>query len=304
MLDVLIVGAGPGGMAAGMYAGRYLLKTAIITEDIGGQMNLAHKVENYPGYASISGPELMLKFKEHAEKFDAKIHLGRIEAIRKIEGGFEVVTPSETFQGKTIIYTLGSKHRFLGVPGEDKLAGHGVSYCATCDGAFYREKTVAIVGGGNSAFLGATVVSQYAKKMYMIHRREEFRADPVLIDQVKSYGNIEFILNTEIQEILGDDHITGVTLSKPFHDSHNLALDGIFIEIGSDPAISIATGLGVEVDENNLIQVKADQSTNIPGFYAAGDVTNGSNGFRQAITSASEGCIAADAIFNYLKQQH
>lgn len=303
MYDVIVIGAGPAGMAGAMYAGRYLLKTLVISEDVGGQMNLAHLVENYPGYSSISGPDLMLKFKEHAEKFDAEIKLGRVDAIKQIDGGFEVVTPSDTFQAKTIMYTLGSKHRFLGVPGEEALAGKGVSYCATCDGAFYKDKVVAIVGGGNSAFLGATIVSQYAKKMYLIHRRKDFRADPVLIEQVKKYKNLELVLERNVVELKGSEKIEKAILDKEFNGSKELDLEGIFIEIGSDPTIELTKSLGIELNEENLIKINADQSTNVPGFYAAGDVTNGSNNFRQAITSASEATIAADSIFNYIKEQ-
>jgi thioredoxin reductase (NADPH) len=302
MYDVIVLGAGPAGLAAAMYAGRYLLKTLVLSEDVGGQMMLAHKVENYPGFLSIPGPELMTKFKEHAEKFDAKIVLGRCDKIEKNSSGFVVTSGDKRFEGKTIIYTLGSRHRFLGVPGEKELAGHGVSYCATCDGAFFRGKTVAIIGGGNSAFLGATVVSQYASKMYMIHRRDTFRADPILIEQVKKYPVTEFVLNNSVQEIQGDKVVQRVLLEHEHQGSKELALDGVFIEIGSDPAIVLATDLGVDVTEDNLIKVRADQRTNIEGFYAAGDVTNGSNNFRQAITSAAEGTIAADAVFNALKE--
>lgn len=301
MYDVVILGAGPSGLAAAMYAGRYDLSVCVVSEDVGGQMNLAHKVENYPGILSISGVDLMLQFKEHAEKFGAKIVYARADKIEKTPEGFVVVTPRERIEAKTIIYTLGSKHRHLGAPGEEKLVGKGVSYCATCDGAFYKNKTVAIIGGGNSALTGAVIVSQYAKKLYIIHRREDFRADPVTVEQVRKLPNVEFVLNTNVTEILGDNFISGAKLDKPVNGSDVLPLEGIFIEIGSDPIVKLATDLGVELSHDHLIVVRPDQRTNIEGFYAAGDVTTGSNNFRQAITSAAEGTIAADAIFNYLK---
>jgi thioredoxin reductase (NADPH) len=301
MYDVVILGGGPAGLAAAMYAGRYELSVCIVSEDIGGQMNLADKVENYPGILSISGVDLMLKFKEHAEKFGAKITYARAEKIEKTDAGFAVVTPRERIEGKTLIYTLGSKHRHLGAPGEDKLIGKGVSYCATCDGAFFKNKTVAIVGAGNSAFTGAVIVAQYAKKLYIIHRRDEFRADPVTVAQVQKLPNVEFVLNTNVVEIQGETFISGAKLDKPLNGSDVLPLEGIFIEIGSDPLVKLAQEVGVEVSHDHLIVVRPDQRTNIEGLYAAGDVTTGSNNFRQAITSASEGTIAADAIFNYLK---
>lgn len=299
--DVVILGAGPAGLAAAMYAGRYDLSVCIVSEDVGGQMNLAHKVENYPGILSISGVDLMLQFKEHAEKFGAKIVYARADKIEKTENGFAVITPRERIEGKTIVYTLGSKHRHLGAPGEDKLVGKGVSYCATCDGAFFKNKTVAIIGGGNSAFTGAVIVAQYAKQLYMIHRREEFRADPVTVEQVKKLPNVAFLLNTNVLEIQGENFISGAKLDKAYNGSDVLPLEGVFIEIGSDPLVKLATEVGVELSHDHLIVVRPDQRTNIEGFYAAGDVTTGSNNFRQAITSASEGTIAADAIFNYLK---
>lgn len=303
MYDVVILGAGPSGLAAAMYAGRYDLSVCIVSEDVGGQMNLAHKVENYPGILSISGVDLMLQFKEHAEKFGSKIVYARAEKIEKTDAGFAIVTPRERIEGKTLIYTLGSKHRHLGAPGEEKLVGKGVSYCATCDGAFFKNKTVAIIGGGNSAFTGAVIVAQYAKKLYMIHRRAEFRADPVTVEQVKKLPNVEFLLNTNVLEIQGENFISGVKLDTPVNGSNILPLEGIFIEIGSDPLVKLATDIGVELSHDHLIVVRPDQRTNIEGFYAAGDVTTGSNNFRQAITSAAEGTIAADAIFNYLKSK-
>lgn len=303
MYDVVILGAGPSGLAAAMYAGRYDLSVCIVSEDVGGQMNLAHKVENYPGILSISGVDLMLQFKEHAEKFGAKIVYARAEKIEKTDAGFAIITPRERIEGKTIIYTLGSKHRHLGAPGEEKLVGKGVSYCATCDGAFFKNKTVAIIGGGNSAFTGAVIVAQYAKKLYMIHRRAEFRADPVTVEQVKKLPNVEFLLNTNVLEIQGENFISGAKLDTPVNGSNILPLEGIFIEIGSDPLVKLATDIGVELSHDHLIVVRPDQRTNIEGFYAAGDVTTGSNNFRQAITSAAEGTIAADAIFNYLKSK-
>lgn len=303
MYDVVILGAGPSGLAAAMYAGRYDLSVCIVSEDVGGQMNLAHKVENYPGILSISGVDLMLQFKEHAEKFGAKIVYARAEKIEKTDAGFAIITPRERIEGKTIIYTLGSKHRHLGAPGEEKLVGKGVSYCATCDGAFFKNKTVAIIGGGNSAFTGAVIVAQYAKKLYMIHRRAEFRADPITVEQVKKLPNVEFLLNTNVLEIQGENFISGAKLDTTVNGSNILPLEGIFIEIGSDPLVKLATDIGVELSHDHLIVVRPDQRTNIEGFYAAGDVTTGSNNFRQAITSAAEGTIAADAIFNYLKSK-
>ncbi len=302
MYDVVILGAGPAGLAAAMYAGRYELSVCIISEDVGGQMNLADKVENYPGILSISGVDLMLQFKDHAEKFGAKIVYARADKIEKnADGSFSVTTPRETIQGKTLIYTLGSKHRHLGAPGEDKLVGKGVSYCATCDGAFFKNKTVAIVGGGNSAFTGAVICAQYAKKLYIIHRREEFRADPITVAQVKKLANVEFLLNTNVLEIQGENFISGVKLDKVVDGSDILPLEGIFIEIGSDPLVKLAQEVGVELSHDHLVIVRPDQRTNVEGLYAAGDVTTGSNNFRQAITSAAEGTVAADAIFNYLK---
>ena len=228
--------------------------------------------------------------------------MGRVEKVEKIKGGFALIMQSgEKLEAKTVIFATGSNKRHLGAKGEDRLSGKGVTYCATCDAFFYRGKTVAVIGGGDSAVEGAAIAAQVAAKVYLIHRRSEFRAEPYWVDKVKEKKNVEFVLERNTEEILGDVKVTGVKLDKPWNGSDTIAVDGVFIEIGSTPAVLLPKALGCTLDERGFLQVDEAMRTNVAGIFGAGDVTSGSNHFAQFATAAGEGCVAANSVFSYLQ---
>jgi thioredoxin reductase (NADPH) len=304
MHDVLIVGLGCGGYTAAVYAARYKLSTFIVGVEEGGMGQTAAEVGNWPGTIDISGPALMESFKNHALSFGPLVthKLARVENVERIDGGFRLVLDDgETAEGKTLILATGSSKRHLGVKGENEFSGKGVTYCATCDAFFYRGKTVAVIGGGDSAVEGAAIAAQVAKKVYLIHRRDSFRAEPYWVEKVKEKANVEMVLERTITEILGDTKVRSVKLDKPFQGNAELPVDGVFIEIGADPATQLATQLGCQLDEQGFLKVDAAQRTNVPGVFGAGDVTSGSNRFAQFTTAAGEATVAANSAFNYLQ---
>jgi thioredoxin reductase (NADPH) len=302
MFDVLIIGLGAAGYTAAVYCARYKLKTLVVGLEQGGMGNTAAEVGNWPGEIEIRGPDLMDKFMKHAVSFEEVTHkIDRVEKIEKTAFGFRLhFQNGETAEGRTVILATGSNKRHLGVPGEEEFSGKGVTYCATCDAFFYRNKTVAVIGGGDSAVEGAAIAAQVAKTVYLIHRRKDFRAEPYWVDRVKARENVIFVLENCITDIHGTQKVTGVTLEKPFQGSNQLTVDGVFIEIGSNPATALAKNLGAETDEKGYLKVNAAMATNIPGFFGAGDVTNASNYFAQFVTAAGEAGVAANSVFNFL----
>ncbi len=312
MFDVLIVGVGAAGYTAAVYTARYKLKTLIVGAEDGGMGATAAEVGNWPGDIEIRGPDLMEKFKKHAQSFqEVTMKIGRVEKIEKAEGGHFVATlqSGDRYETKAVILATGSNKRHMGIPGEKEFAGRGVTYCATCDAFFYRGKDVAVIGGGDSAVEGAAIAAQVAKTVYLIHRREEFRAEPYWVDKVKSKENVEFVLSCTIKEILGQEgplgKVTGVRIDKPYKGSDIIPVDGVFIEIGSIPAIDLAKQLGCGIDERGFMVVDGGMHSTTPGVFGAGDVTNGSNYFAQFATAAGEAAVAANSVFNYLQgEQH
>ncbi|MDD4318879.1 MAG: FAD-dependent oxidoreductase [Candidatus Peribacteraceae bacterium] len=302
MFDVLIVGLGAAGYTASIYTARYKLKTLLVGLEEGGLGITAAEVGNWPGDIEIRGPDLMEKFKKHAASFsEVTLKTARIEKIEKITGGFRAHFQSgETAEAKTVILATGSNKRHLGVPGEKEFAGKGVTYCATCDAFFYRGKTVAVVGGGDSAVEGAAIAAQVAKRVYLIHRRGDFRAEPYWVDKVKVRDNVTFVLERNVTEILGDQKVTGVKLDKPMEGQEILPVDGVFIEVGATPATELAKELGCVLDARGFLQVDAAMRTTVPGVFGAGDVTNASNHFAQFVTAAGEAGVAANSVFNHL----
>lgn len=298
MYDVIIVGGGPAGLGSAIYASRYNLKVLIITELIGGQIALSSEIENYPGTIKESGMKMMEEWKKHAEEFGTKVIQTTVKEITKEGDVFKVTTSKETYEAKTLLYATGAHHKNIGVPGEDEFQSKGVSYCPTCDGMFFKDKTVAVVGGGDAALRGTQVMLQYAKKVYLIHRRDEFRGEPILIERIKKDPKSELVLKRTVKEIKGENTVNSIVLDN----DQVIEVDGIFIEIGSIPNTELIKNLNVELVDG-LIKSNEDQSTNIPGLFAAGDVTTGSNKFRQVLTAASEGAIAAESIFEYIKKQ-
>ncbi len=299
VLDLVIVGFGPAGYTASIYASRYRVSHVVIGKQFGGQAGEAHMIENYPGFIQIKGFELMMKFREHALHFGMKEVTDEVIDIRKEGEHFVTTTRSgKKFVSKTVLLAIGTQKRKLNVPGEDKFYGKGVTYCATCDGPFYKDKVVGVVGGGDAANTSSLYLAEIAKQVHQFVRRDVLRGEPVWHERVLNNPKIKVHFNTQITEILGDDRLKAVKLN----DGTVLELDGLFIEIGSVPDTAIIKELGVKTDEGGYIIVGPDQSTNVPGVYAAGDVTTASNKFRQITTAVGEAAVAANSIMEYVKR--
>ena len=303
MYDVVIIGLGAAGYTAAIYTARYKLSTLIVGEEEGGMGVTAAEVGNWPGEIDIKGPDLMENFKKHALSYENVEHKQkRVEKVDKGDKASFTITyqNGDTDEARSLIFATGSDKRHLGVPGEEEFSGKGVTYCATCDAFFYKGKNVAVIGGGDSAVEGAAIAAQVAAKVYLIHRRKEFRAEPFWVDRVKEKENVEYVLERNVVGILGDEKVTGVKLDKEFNGSDTIKVDGVFIEIGSIPATALAQKLGCKIDERKHLKAGQDMATTVPGVFAAGDVTNGSNYFAQFATAAGEGSVAANSVFNYL----
>ncbi|MFC1732845.1 NAD(P)/FAD-dependent oxidoreductase [candidate division KSB1 bacterium] len=302
MYDIIIIGGGCGGLTAGIYTARYNMKTLIISKEMGGVLNEAHKVENWPGIKSASGIDIMMKIREHTQGLGVEFVDDEVQKAEKKDGHFLVATEEKKFECKTLLLAMGLKRRHLNIPGEDKFVGKGVSYCYTCDAPFYKNKIVGVVGGNDSAALAAILLSQYAKKVYIIYRKEEIRAEPINKKHVKDIDNIEIINNTNVVEVKGDNVLTAAILDKEYNGSKEFNLDGLFIEAGSVPSTILAEQLDVDLDDGGLIIVDKEKKTNVEGVYAAGDMTN--TAMRQAITAAADGAIAALAAYKHIKKKN
>jgi len=302
--DLVIIGAGIAGLTASIYASRYKINHLVFGSLPGGQGTLAGKVENYPGFTSISGGELMGKIFSQAKSFGVEIKQEWVVDIQKNEAGFRILTDKGEYQTKTLILAMGASSRRLNIPGEEKLLGRGVSYCVTCDIPLFRDKVVAIVGGGDSAVSGAVHAAAFAKKVYLIHRREEFRAEPAWVEKMKKESKITQILSTQVIKILGENKVEAIVLDKPYEGENTLKVEGIFIEIGQVPSSALSSKLGVEVDEQGYIKVNPKMATNVPGVFAAGDIAKIEGGIllRQFITSAADGARAAASVYEFLNK--
>jgi thioredoxin reductase (NADPH) len=268
----------------------------------GGQMNEIYEIENWPGDKKISGVNLISKFVEHTQSFGTKINRESVASISKTEEGiFEIKTAKNTFKSRTVILAMGAHYRKMNIPGEKEFTGRGVSYCATCDAMFFREKTVCVIGGGNSAVVVALELTDFAKKVYLISKEERLSAEPAWLTKIADNPKIELIKEMGVIEIKGEEKVEKIILDKAYNDQNNLKVDGVFIEVGTEPGVELAQKIGVATDEQNYIQVKGDMSTNVEGVFAAGDITTGSNKFRQVLTSACEGSIAASSAYKKLK---
>lgn len=298
--DVIIVGGAAAGMTAAIYSCRKKMKTLIVTIDVGGQNLLTEQEENYPGYLDTSGPKLMNMFQEQAVKFGAEFVFGKAIKLEKAGDEFKVTLgDGEEYIGKTVILAFGKVARKLGVPGEDKFLGRGVHTCATCDAPFSKNKTVAVVGGGNSAVEAADLLTKFAKKVYLIHRRDDFRADPVTVDRVKQEGKVEFVLNSEVREILGDQKVSGIIVEDVNkNEKRTIELDSVFIEIGYILDTEWVKNL-VKTNEAGEIVINRRAETSEPGIFAAGDVTD--SPYKQTVTSAGEGATAGLSAYNYFR---
>ena len=297
MHEVAIIGSGPAGYTAGVYAGRANLKPILFEGlESGGQLMLTTDVENYPGFEDgIMGPELMQVFKKQAQRFGTEIKTETVDSIEKIDDGFSLKTSKETYQFKTVILSTGASAKWLGVKGEKELQGYGVSACATCDGFFFKEKVVAVVGCGNAAVEEAMFLTKFASKVKLIHRRDELRAEKMLQKKLMENKKIEIIWDSAVDEVIGDGepkNVTGIKVKNlKTNNVEEMKIDGLFIAIGHDPATALFKEQ-LEMDKEGYLITKPDSTeTNIPGVYAAGDVKDKT--FRQAVTAAGMGCMAA-----------
>ena len=300
MYDAIIIGAGPAGMTAAIYAARRAMKTLLITKNIGGQMIWASSFENYPGFKEISATELIAKMEEQVKALGVEIKLGEVKEITKLsDENFSVAVGEEIFQAKTVVTALGADHRQLGVPGEKALAGKGVAYCANCDGPLFRNKIVAVIGGGNSALDAAEVLAKIASKVYLIHQFPQFQGFEALEKKVRAQENIEIILENKIAEIKGDKKVTGIKLKNLKDNSESeIIVDGIFVEIGFEVKTDLVASL-VALNEKKEIIVDEKGATSLTGLFAAGDTTN--TPFKQIVTAAGSGAIAALGAYEYLQ---
>ena len=302
MYDLIIVGAGPAGLGASIYASRYKLNHIVIGAEIGGQVVEAWDIENYAGYESISGKDLMEIFQKQSRDLGGTIVEASVNKVSKTEYGFEVGTESgEKFESKSIIFALGMKPRKMNIPGENKFVGKGISYCATCDAMFYRGKDVVVIGGGDSAATAAIHLSEFANTVELLYKEGTKCYEPAWEQEIAKSGKISVDSFEKIDELLGQEKLSGLTYEKVGGEKKELGIQGVFIEIGSVPGVVVAQELGVATDEQGYIIVAQDQSTNVENVYAAGDVTTGSNKFRQIITAVAEGSVATGSIYKKLK---
>ena len=307
MYDLVIVGSGPAGLTAAIYAARYTLNTLVIGSSPGGQVAESGRIENYPGFKEVVGFDLTQKMIGQVEGFGVVIAREEVSSIKHQVsngesgvGGFKVSAGEKTCESRAVILAVGVEPRKLGVSGEEELTGRGVSYCALCDAPFYKGKVVAMVGGGDSAVDGALELAEHAKKIYLINRSNKFRAKPDFVEQAKENSKIEFILETNVTQIGGESCVDSITLDKPYGGQDQLSVGGVFIEIGNVPNPGLLTSLGLEIDGCGYIKVAEDMSTNVPGVFAAGDITGGSNNMKQIVTACAEGAIAAQSVYRYL----
>ncbi len=298
--DMIIVGSGAAGLSGAMYAGRMGMRVLVLGEMRGGTITGTDIVENYPGFISLSGMELADKLEAHARAYkNVEIKDEKVSGIKKgTNGTFAVKSETATYGSKTVLYATGTEWKKLGAPGEKEFAGKGVHYCALCDGAFYKGKRVAVIGGSDSAAKDALVLTQWAEKVYMIYRGEKIRSEPVNYEKVMANKKIEVIYGTNVIGIKGEGKVKEAVLDKPFSGSPSLQLDAVFVAIGHLPLSGLAKEAGVDVNDKGYVKINRNSETNLPGFFAAGDVTD--TRFKQAIVGAGEAVEAVYSAYLYI----
>lgn len=300
--DLIIIGAGPAGLSASIYASRFGIKHLILAKEKGGTIVWASEIENYPGIDSVSGVVLAQQFLEHAQKLGAKIENQEVMKIIRQGNVFHVVTTNNSlYQAKSLIIATGTKRRELGVPGEKEFLGKGVSYCCTCDAAFFKGKTAAVVGGANAACSGAIHLSKFADKVYLIYRQSKLKAEEAWLKDVLSLKNVQIIYETTVTEIKGKLSVEKIVLDKPFEGSNELAVSGVFVEVGGVPLSEIAKDLGIEIDEAGYVITDKNMVTKVAGIFCAGDLNSFWRDLKQIITANAQGAIAAFGVYKYLK---
>ena len=303
MYDTIIIGAGPAGMTAALYAARSNLKVALIEGGLpGGQMNNTSDIENYPGYANISGPELAEKMFEPLENLGVEHLYGFVKNIEDHGDVKKVITDDEEFETRTVIVATGSKHRLLGVPGEEELNSRGVSYCAVCDGAFFRDQDLLVVGGGDSAVEEAIFLTRFAKSVTIVHRRDELRAQKVLQDRAFANEKINFIWDSVVKEIKGENRVESVVIENvKTNQVTEHAFGGVFIYVGLDPVSDFTKDLQIQ-DESGWIVTDDHMKTRVAGVFAVGDVRQ--KDLRQVTTAVGDGAIAGQEAYKYITEHN
>ena len=298
MYDVIIVGGGPAGLTAGLYTARRSLRTVILSKDVGGQAATTTAIENYPGVGVVDGFELMQRFQRQAEQYGAEFRFAEVHGLAKTAEHFTVHFNTEEAETQSVILAFGLTPRSLGVPGEAQLTGKGVTYSAAAVSDQFHDKTVVVIGGGNSAIEAVNVLADVARKVYVVHRRDRFRAEAILVRKMEQHNNVEQILKTEVLAIHGSDRVSGVTVQSIVDQKQReLASDGVCINIGFMSKTNFVQDL-VELNERNEVVIRPDGTTNMPGIFAAGDLTISS--YKQVVVSAGDGCKAALACYTYL----
>lgn len=302
MYDLIVIGAGPSGLAAGMYAGRLGLKTLIIGDSIGGALATTTNIENYPGFKSISGEELIGLLKDHALEYGVEILEELVERVEKRNGSFEIETEEgESFSSKALIFATGTKRRKLPAKNAELFENRGIYYCALCDGPLFRHKVVGVVGGSDSAAKEALILQQYARKVYIIYRGEKIHPEPPNLRRIEQSSKIEIINRANILEVVGRERLEKVILDREFNGTRELKLDAVFVAIGGLPRSELAKSIGVATNEKGEIIIDRESKTNIPGVFACGDVVD--TKFKQAIVGVGEAVVAAYSAYEYITKQ-
>jgi alkyl hydroperoxide reductase subunit F len=299
MYDLIIIGGGPAGLTAAVYAARKKMNTLLLTKEFGGQLMWTKEIENYMGYQFISGPELMGKFEEQVKRFAVAIQYEEVNGlIVNQDGTFLVKTEEKEYQSKTVILATGKRPRGLDIPGEKEFTGRGVSYCATCDGPFFDNKAVAVIGGGNSAVQAALELSKIAHTVYLVVRNDHYIADPIILEKMKVATNIIEKIGYESEGIYGNEVVEKITIREiTTGELQDLAIDGVFVEIGLEPNSEYVEDI-VRMNKRKELMVDCRSRTNIPGVYAAGDITDGPD--KQIVIAAGDGAKAALMAYDYL----
>ena len=300
--DVMIIGGGVAGFSAAMYAGRLKMKTLVVVETRGGTIILTNNITNWPGIKMTDGMTLASQIEAHAKEYEPVIVDAKAVKAEKTDSGFSVSTnDGKTYEGKSLILATGTTPRKLNISGEKELEGKGVHSCALCDGIFYKDKEIAVIGGSDSAAKEALLLTQWAKKVYIIYRKENVRAEPINLERLKTNEKIEIINNTNVIELVGEKNLEKVILDKEYNESKDFKIDGVFVEIGHLPNNDLAEQLDVELDEKGYIKIGREAQTNVPGIYAAGDIVN--TVFKQAIVGAGEAVLAAYCAYEFVQKK-
>ena len=300
--DVAIVGQGAAGYSAALYAARYQIHPVVLGGTFGGETATGGLIENYPGFPEIDGFELMLKFREQAEKYEVPIVDENVASIARVGDCFVLTTDEDnTYRTASVLLAVGRERRKLELEHEDEWTGKGVSYCSTCDAPLHRDNVVGVVGGGDAAVKGAVLLGKYARQVYVIYRGDRFtRPEAANLRQMENSPNVQSLFNTNVVELKGEDGLSGVVLDSQVNGSNELSLDGLFIEIGADPRGELAKQLGAALNELGEIKVDNRGRTSVEGVFAAGDVTDASGDLKQTITAAAQGAVAATTAYAYI----